>query len=350
MIDTKALAASLLKSVHDYVAPALKAMDARLAALSEAIKAIPSGDKGERGEPGPRGEPGADGKDADPEKVRAAAAEEVAKAIAAIPAPKDGASVTLDDVHPLIQEQVARAVADIPRPQDGKDVDLQEMRAAIVEEVAKAIAVIPAPKDGTSVSISDVSPLIQEQVAKAVSDIPRPQDGKSIPVEDVQRMVDEAVGKAVGSIRLPKDGDPGRDAAHIEILPAIDETKSYPRGAYARHSGGLWRSFETTTGMRGWECIVEGVKSIAVDVKNDRDCFVSIETSGGAVTEKQFTVPAMIYRGVFREGEQYERGDTVTWAGSTWHCNDATSDKPVDGGKSWTLSVKKGRDGKDVAK
>jgi hypothetical protein len=64
--------------------------------------------------------------------------------------------------------------------------------------------------------------------------------------------------------------------------------------------------------------------------------------------EKAFTFkwPTVIYRNVFKEGEQYEAGDMVTWGGSLWHCDKATSAKP--GTDDWTLACKKGRDGKDV--
>jgi hypothetical protein len=61
--------------------------------------------------------------------------------------------------------------------------------------------------------------------------------------------------------------------------------------------------------------------------------------------ELQFAVP--LYRGPYRDGERYERGDCVTWAGCLWHCNEPTTEKP--GEKSWTLMVKKGRDGKDAS-
>ncbi len=64
--------------------------------------------------------------------------------------------------------------------------------------------------------------------------------------------------------------------------------------------------------------------------------------------EKAFTFkwPTAVYRGVFRDGERYERGDMVTWAGSLWHCDQATKVKP--GTDEWTLAAKKGRDGKDA--
>jgi integrin beta 3 len=68
---------------------------------------------------------------------------------------------------------------------------------------------------------------------------------------------------------------------------------------------------------------------------------------GESVQRLELRLATMIYRGVFRDGETYQLGDTVTWAGSLWHCNAPTGAKPGDGSKDWTLTVKKGRDGKD---
>lgn len=62
------------------------------------------------------------------------------------------------------------------------------------------------------------------------------------------------------------------------------------------------------------------------------------------VVEMKFPVP--IYRGVFKEGEEYEAGDMATWGGSLWHCKEPTIEKPDAG--PWQLAVKKGRDGKDA--
>ena len=55
-----------------------------------------------------------------------------------------------------------------------------------------------------------------------------------------------------------------------------------------------------------------------------------------------------IYRGVWKEGA-YKRGDTVTWGGSQFTAVRDTDAKPeMDG--SWQLSVKRGRDGREVVK
>lgn len=61
----------------------------------------------------------------------------------------------------------------------------------------------------------------------------------------------------------------------------------------------------------------------------------------------EMAFPVTIWRGIYAEGKTYEQGDEVTWAGSVWHCNAETTEKPGDGAKAWTLKVKRGRDGKD---
>lgn len=53
------------------------------------------------------------------------------------------------------------------------------------------------------------------------------------------------------------------------------------------------------------------------------------------------------FEGVYQEGQTYEKGHLVTWAGSSWHCNATTTTKPGDGSKDWQLMVKRGRDGRD---
>lgn len=280
-----------------------------------------------------------DGKDADPKQIQLTIAAELAK----LPVPADGTSVTIDDVLPLIEGQVKNAVALLPVPKDGKDADLEQINRTIADEVAK----LPKPADGVSVTVDDVLPLIEEQVSAAVAAIPLPKDGDSVSIEQVQLLVDKAVASALAGIEPPKAGEPGRDAAHIEIGPAIDPEKSYPRGSYAKHLGGLWRSFEATSGMRGWECIVDGVASLSVEQDGERGFKAVAQLSSGKTEEKALTLPVMIYRGVFT-GASHTPGDTVTWGGSLWHCDEPTSDKPGElDSKGWRLAVKKGRDGKD---
>lgn len=52
------------------------------------------------------------------------------------------------------------------------------------------------------------------------------------------------------------------------------------------------------------------------------------------------------FEGVYQDGQTYDKGNLVTWAGSSWHCNTATMSKPGESG-DWTLMVKRGQNGRD---
>ena len=62
-------------------------------------------------------------------------------------------------------------------------------------------------------------------------------------------------------------------------------------------------------------------------------------------------MPGMLYRGIWKHGVEYERGDCVTRDGSVWHCNaDKTTLQPGgQGGNDWQLCAKRGNHGKDGA-
>lgn len=62
----------------------------------------------------------------------------------------------------------------------------------------------------------------------------------------------------------------------------------------------------------------------------------------------ELVFPVPIYRGVFKEGAHYERGDMVTWGGSVWHAERETSAKPDSVDSGFRLAVKKGQNGKDA--
>lgn len=61
---------------------------------------------------------------------------------------------------------------------------------------------------------------------------------------------------------------------------------------------------------------------------------------------KEFVLPVVIDRGVWREGP-YVKGSGTSWAGSFWIAQRDTSAKPDTPDSGWRLAVKRGRDGKD---
>lgn len=339
--------------------------------------------------------------------------------------PKDGKSVTLDDVAPIISKSVSEFEERIEKslqtvnaavevlntikiPEDGKSVTIEDLKPVIDDAVSiielKAVEFLEAvkvPEDGKSVTVADVQPLldaalseIKNEAMTYVKSVELPKDGldglngadgkdgSSVTIEDVtpliknyaeelkkeipsESFIEELVTKAVSKIEIPKDGKDGvdgingidgangkdgKDAVAIEILPTIDMSKSYPRGTFATYKKGLWRSFETTFELRGWECIVSGLDEVEVVKTGENNFEFVVKDSVGNEFKKDFRLPLMVYKNIYKDGESYSEGNIVTYAGSTWHSNiDENKSKPGTN-SDWTLCVRKGRDYREPVK
>jgi collagen type III alpha len=159
-----------------------------------------------------------------------------------------------------------------------------------------------------------------------------------------------------------RDGDPGRDALQIDILEAIDGGRKYQRGTYARHAGGVVRSFRVTDPLGedgelercGWSVVWEGIAAIEPFASDDlRTLGLRVVMTSGTRAEITKQIPTVIDRGVFKAGTGYVRGDAVSWDGSIWIAQkDEASARPgtPEAEGFWRLAVKRGRDGKDGAR
>jgi hypothetical protein len=318
MIEQREIAAlmrGMSRVVKDYVSAAVAAtsilvgdLAKRVNDLDEHMRAIPSGPQGERGEKGIdgaqglAGEPGAKGDKGDP-----------------------GERGEKGDTGERGTDGVAgQNGAPGERGEKGEAADSVEILTLLRAEMDKAIAALPKAVDG-----KDGAP---------------GKDGESIHEDTVFRMVAEAVEKMPKVVA--KDGEHGRDAALIDPLEAIDETKSYPRGTWAKHANGLWVSRSQTSGLSGWDCIVAGIAVFAPEQRDERTMVIKMGLSGGEVIEHAIALAHPLDRGVWREGASYAKGDGVTWGGSWFIAQaDAPTDKP-EASDQWRLAVKRGRDGK----
>lgn len=116
-------------------------------------------------------------------------------------------------------KQLAAIVRDATEPLKQK---IKELEAALENQ--------PKPKDGESVTVEDVAPMVREEVAKAVSQIPAPKDGDSVSVDEVaavferrfsdltlswERQARDTFERAADKMPIPKDG---RDALPLETF------------------------------------------------------------------------------------------------------------------------------------
>lgn len=223
-------------------------------------------------------------------------------AIEARPAPEkgergaDGASVTLDDVQPVIQaaldgfsSKATALIAAIPKPKDGRDgVDGKD--GAPGKDGA----------DGKSITVDDVAPMLERKMAEWALDF--------------ERRAQETLQRAIDRMPVPKDGAPGKDGRD---------------------------------GIDGKDGL--GIEDFHWDLDVDAGEMVLVFERGDVRKEFRKPVPVMVDRGVFKAGEQYRQGNSVTWGGSSWIAQKHDPAGKPGESADWRLSVKKGRDGKDGA-
>ena len=171
------------------------------------------------------------------------------------------------------------------------------------------------------------------------------KDGKPFGEAESRLIIAELVEKHISDIDLPSPLD-------IDILPRIDETKSYQRGTYAHHKGGLWKAAQQTEGMDGWVCIVNGFDvSMRHDLIDERTVRLTFEKSTGEKDTLDINIPGLRYRGVYRNDMgDVVQGDAVSNNGALWIALvDNPKKAPGTGSPDetgWQLAVKRGRDGK----
>jgi hypothetical protein len=230
------------------------------------------------------------------------------------------------DVLQLVQDEIAK----IPPAENGKDADPEMVASLVADKVKEAVEAIPAPQDGKSVGIEDVAPLIEAEVAKVAPDW-----------DAIDAAIQAYAAKEFSKISVPQDG---KDAAGI-----VEALKDNGELVLTLEDGRLIR-----TGIRDGKDGEPGRDGFDLE---DFDCQPVDErtiklmfTRGETVHSYELEFPVTIYRGVFKAGETYVRGDATTWGGSLWIAEKETAAKPDTPESGWRLAVKKGRDGKDKTK
>ena len=202
---------------------------------------------------------------------------------------------TLGALANIVKEAIAEAVAPLQdriKELEGREIvapealaPLREKIKAVGAEASERLGVLEARQLPDAYDDAGLVARVAKQLEDFRSELPKAYDDtalrewlgeklKAAPaayddsealatmaqVVETQRVGAEAIAafgeriKSLEALPTARDGAPGadgRDALQLEVLPAVDEQKSYTRGTYAKHVGGLWRAFEQTSGMRG---------------------------------------------------------------------------------------------------
>lgn len=153
-------------------------------------------------------------------------------------------------------------------------------------------------------------------------------------------------------------GPPGRDAQYVR--PITWRPGSHARGTVVDHVGGLWEALASTdvepgAALSAWSLIMNGLKSVNVELEDDAFALVSTWASGTESRQPFWRPPN--YAGVWDLEAAYDENDLVTHDGSLWWALGASqAERPgtpyvtTDGktrAASWRLVVKHGKDGRD---
>lgn len=173
-------------------------------------------------------------------------------------------------------------------------------------------------------------------------------------------VLEKAVSDAFNRIEKPKDGTDGingkdgRDGCGVKdvlidrngcLILTMDDGRIKELGAVIGKDGAA--GVDGKDGAAGVNGV--GFDDLDEELRDGGRIIVHRYRRGNDCIEFEHKTAFQIYRGVFKEGATYERGDTVTWGGSQWHCDEpSTTEKPDSPAKHWTLSTKRGRDGKDA--
>lgn len=243
---------------------------------------------------------------------------------------------------------------------------LAEARAAL-----EAIQKMVAQQSGMSFRVNDGGELQFVQPDGTAVSLGKVRGEKGEPGAEGQKGADGIDGSPGLPAEPGRDGvpgvkgDPGRDALQIDILPSIDETRSYSRGTTASFRGGTIQAFRATDPITdegiekaGWMCLMRGIdfetEELLADGRTTKKVRVYTDGKRFESITKSFN---QIHRGIWREEgfsidggapQVYERGDATTRDGSQWVLMvDKQAGKPGDENSGWVLSSKRGRDGRD---
>jgi hypothetical protein len=353
MFDPEAFGAAM----GDLIRAAVEPLEKRIEELQDKLNAAPSLESAVVDEiekraalmPVPK-----NGKDADPELI----AQLVQDAVKGLPKPEDGTSITLDDVKPFLAEQVAAAVAALPAPKAGKDADMDAVR----QMVADAVSALPKPEAAKGLTVDDVRPMMdaailqirkdadaaiaeplslaekaRDMLLEKVGELKQPEDGKSVTVDDVAPMLRKEVEKAVAALPAPKDGL-GLAGAMIDRDGALQITMT----------NGEVKALGKVVGEDGHDGL--SLDAFELEYLPESHEIQLKATAAGRTKELRYPAGGIRPAGYWREGTKAEAGEAWVHDGSLWIARKSTPTKPATGSEDWIIAARKGRDGERGAK
>ena len=223
-----------------------------------------------------------------------------------------------------IREYMTEQVA----PLNARIAELESRNLSLEEIASKAAALIPAPENGKDAVLPDIELIVSEAVVKAVSAMPVPKDGKdgvdgkdgtngidgkSVLIEDVRRDIESHFSKWALDFERQ---------AHDVVQRSIDRMPKPKDGIDA-------------IGFDDLDVIHDGIGNVTLRFAN-----------GTKVKEFDIRLPVILDHGIFRDGNQYSKGNGVSHGGCFYIAQVDDPQGRPGASEDWRMAVKKGRDAK----
>ena len=259
-----------------------------------------------------------------------------------IPVPKDG-----KDADPVSEKQLSEAVAahlkdnPIPIPKDGESVTDEQVQKAVDVYISKH-----PPRDGDSVTVDDVMPTLRSELQKAIDDMPTPQDGASVTIEDILPALQEQAQTAIDSLPVPKDGT---SVTLDDIKPLIEsKCAEWALDWEKRGQVSLQKLADMMPKAKDGRDAFR-LEDVELSLGDDGRTVTFAFMAGDERIERSIKGQWPIYREVWTKETGYDTGNCVTFDGSTWMAlKPSNGSRPGQFNSAWKLSVKKGRNGKST--
>jgi len=164
----------------------------------------------------------------DPAETERLVVAEVTRQMAARPVPRDGHDAKPEDIERAVVAEFERVVPglvarDVLAATEVAAAEIFEtITATVSRSIKDGIAAIPTPRDGDSVTVDDVRPMLEELVSRAVEAFPKPRDGVGLAGGVINRDGDLVVTLSHGEM-LDLGRVVGRDVDMAEVARLIAE-------------------------------------------------------------------------------------------------------------------------------
>lgn len=184
-------------------------------------------------------------------------------------------------------------------------------------------------------------------------------DPGEVDMDAVKQLIEQAVAALPpaekgepGEPGMPGEkGEPGADGIGIVDALIDQDKKLVLTWADGRTKAvGIVVGNDGSNGSDGKDGETFTLDDLVFDQYDDLRTFKLGFVKGEVNHTFEFKLPGFVDKGVWREDGEYEKGDSVSWAGSLWMAQKDAPGKPDTADGGWRLAVKRGRDGKAAPK